>query len=94
MVNEIACHPQDRDEVGWRRWLLTKKERDARKEEQQQHKKIANSLQNFPMQAHGAEMLRLALIYATEKGLGICAPLHDAIFVVAPADGKSGPLKR
>jgi hypothetical protein len=37
------------------------------------------------MQSHGAEMLRLAL-YATEKGLGICAPLHDAIFTVAPAN--------
>jgi hypothetical protein len=35
------------------------------------------------MQAHGAEMLRLASIYAAETGLAICAPLHDAIFAVA-----------
>ena len=40
----------------------------------------------FQCSPHGAEMLRLALVYATEKGLGICAPLHDAIFVVARAD--------
>ena len=30
-------------------------------------------------------MLRLALIYMTETGVGVCAPLHDAIFAVAPA---------
>jgi hypothetical protein len=32
------------------------------------------------------KMLRLALVYATESGLGVCAPLHDAIFVVAPEE--------
>jgi hypothetical protein len=74
-----------RKRLGWQRWLLTKKERDERKEEDS-YKKVQNSLQNFPMQSHGAEMLRLALVYATEKRLGVCAPLHDAIFAVAPAD--------
>jgi DNA polymerase-1 len=44
------------------------------------------SLRNFPMQANGAEMLRLALCTATEAGLQICAPVHDAILVVAPVD--------
>ncbi len=39
------------------------------------------SLQNFPMQANGAEMLRLALIIANEEGLEICAPVHDAILI-------------
>jgi DNA polymerase I len=86
MVNETLATHRISTKLGWQRWLLPKKERDARKGEDQKHKKVRNSLQNFPMQAHGAEMLRLALIYATEKGLGICAPLHDAIFVVAPDD--------
>jgi hypothetical protein len=44
------------------------------------------SLQNFPMQANGAEMLRLALCQATEAGLGICAPVHDAILLMAPIE--------
>lgn len=86
MVNEALATRRISTKLGWQRWLLPKKERDARKDEDQKHKKIKNSLQNFPMQAHGAEMLRLALIYATEKGLGVCAPLHDAIFVVESAD--------
>jgi len=86
VVNETLATHKISTKLGWQRWLLPKKERDARKGEDQKHKKVRNSLQNFPMQSHGAEMLRLALVYATEKGLGICAPLHDAIFVVAPAD--------
>src|SRR5262249_10870163 len=34
------------------------------------------SLRNFPMQANGAEMLRLACSEATEQGIGVCAPVH------------------
>jgi len=44
------------------------------------------SLQNFPMQANGAEMLRLACILATERGIRVCAPVHDAILIEAPID--------
>jgi hypothetical protein len=39
------------------------------------------SLANFPMQANGAEMLRLACCLATEMGIAVCAPVHDAILV-------------
>jgi DNA polymerase-1 len=46
----------------------------------------ARSLRNFPMQANGAEMLRLACCYATERGVRVCAPVHDAILIEAPAD--------
>jgi hypothetical protein len=45
------------------------------------------SLRNFPMQAHGAEMLRLACCLATERGIAVCAPIHDALLVEGPADG-------
>ena len=38
------------------------------------------------MQANGAEMLRLASIYATEAGLTVCAPVHDALLLEADAD--------
>src|SRR5262249_43057101 len=44
------------------------------------------SLRNFPMQANGAEMLRLACCLATERGVSICAPVHDAILIEAPLD--------
>jgi DNA polymerase I-like protein with 3'-5' exonuclease and polymerase domains len=44
------------------------------------------SLQNFPMQAHGAEMLRLACCLGIERGIEICAPVHDAILICAPID--------
>ncbi len=42
------------------------------------------SLQNFPMQANGAEMLRLACCLAVENGIRVCAPVHDAILIEAP----------
>jgi len=44
------------------------------------------SLANFPMQANGAEMLRLACCLATERGIQVCAPVHDALLIEAPAD--------
>jgi hypothetical protein len=42
------------------------------------------SLANFPMQANGAEMLRLACCLATERGIRVCAPVHDALMIEAP----------
>jgi hypothetical protein len=42
------------------------------------------SLRNFPMQANGAEMLRLACSIGTESGIEICAPVHDAVLIEAP----------
>ena len=45
----------------------------------------ATSLRNFPMQANGAEMLRLACCLATEQGISVCAPVHDALLVEAAA---------
>ena len=44
------------------------------------------SLANFPMQANGAEMLRLACCLTTERGIAVCAPIHDALLVEGPAD--------
>jgi len=44
------------------------------------------SLRNFPMQANGAEMLRIASILITEAGIRICAPVHDALLIEAPLD--------
>jgi hypothetical protein len=44
------------------------------------------SLRNFPMQANGAEMMRLAACVATERGIEVCAPIHDAFLICAPFD--------
>jgi hypothetical protein len=44
------------------------------------------SLRNFPMQANGAEMLRLACCLATERGIEVCAPVHDALLVEGPVE--------
>jgi DNA polymerase I len=44
------------------------------------------SLMNWPMQAAGAEMMRIAAIAATEAGLEVCAPVHDAFLIAAPLD--------
>jgi hypothetical protein len=38
------------------------------------------------MQANGAEMLRLACCMATERGIEVAAPVHDAVLIVAPID--------
>jgi hypothetical protein len=57
---------------GWRRHV----ERNAN----------PRSLMNFPMQAGGAEMMRIAAIAATEAGIQVCCPVHDAFLISAPAD--------
>jgi DNA polymerase I len=44
------------------------------------------TLRNFPMQANGAEMLRLACCLATERGICVCAPVHDAVLIEADLD--------
>jgi DNA polymerase I-like protein with 3'-5' exonuclease and polymerase domains len=44
------------------------------------------ALRNFPMQANGAEMLRLACCLTTEQGITVFAPIHDALLVEGDAD--------
>jgi hypothetical protein len=44
------------------------------------------SLRNFPLQANGGEMLRIACCLSTEHGIQVCCPVHDALLIEAPAD--------
>jgi DNA polymerase I len=44
------------------------------------------SIQNFPVQAHGADILRIACIWATRHGIKLCAPVHDALLIEAPIE--------
>jgi DNA polymerase I len=42
------------------------------------------ALMNFPAQAGGADMMRITAIAATEAGIQIAAPVHDAFWVLCP----------
>jgi DNA polymerase I len=44
------------------------------------------SLRNFPMQGNGGELMRLAACLATERGIEVCAPVHDAFLICTPFD--------
>ena len=46
------------------------------------------------MQANGAEMLRLACCLATERGIEVCAPVHDAFLICAPLDRLEADVAR
>jgi hypothetical protein len=50
-------------------------------------------LRNFLLQANGAEMLRLACCLVLDKGINICAPIHDAILIEAPINGMDENVK-
>ena len=51
------------------------------------------SLMNFPMQANAAEMLRLACCLLTERGINVCASVHDAVLVEADAGEIDGVVR-
>ena len=44
------------------------------------------SMRNFPIQAGCAEIMRIAACLATERGLPVCAPVHDAFLICSPVD--------
>jgi len=50
------------------------------------------TLANFPMQANGAEMLRVAIWFAQERGVTVCAPVHDALLVEGRIDDEAGVI--
>jgi hypothetical protein len=86
IVTESLATRRIYSKFGWMMKLLSPRKRAQHLDENGRKKNIQNSLQNFPMQTHGAEMLRLALTYAADAKIPVCAPLHDAIFAVAPAE--------
>ncbi|MDO9540410.1 MAG: DNA polymerase [Methanocalculus sp.] len=46
----------------------------------------ANSVKNWPMQATGAEILRLACVLLEDAGINVIAPVHDAVLIEAPLE--------
>lgn len=52
------------------------------------------TLQNWPMQAYGAEILRLAIILCVENGIKVIGPVHDAILIEAPINDTDKFVKK
>jgi DNA polymerase I len=46
----------------------------------------ARSIRNWPIQATGADILRIACILAARHGAKILAPVHDAVLIEAPIE--------
>ena len=65
---------------GWQRVLSsqTKLNREGKRVS------IRNSIQNWPIQSHGSEVLRQAILDLTEEGFKIVAPVHDALLIEIP----------
>jgi DNA polymerase I len=72
VIDHAKLHHFIETRLGWRQWVdCTTNPR---------------SVGNFPMQANGAEMLRLYICEATEQGYWIGGPVHDAVLLVAPLE--------
>ena len=65
---------------GWQRVLSsqTKLNREGKRVS------IRNSIQNWPIQSHGSEVLRQAILDLTDEGFKIIAPVHDALLIEIP----------
>lgn len=46
----------------------------------------STTYRNFKLQANGADILRLAAIAITERGIRLCAMIHDAVLIEAPIE--------
>jgi DNA polymerase I-like protein with 3'-5' exonuclease and polymerase domains len=46
----------------------------------------ATELMNWPIQSTGADLMRVVCIAATEAGIEVAAPVHDAFLIVSPLD--------
>ncbi len=44
------------------------------------------SVANYPMQGNGASMMQVAACLVVERGIQVCAPVHDAFLICAPLE--------
>ena len=65
---------------GWQRYLNGK----AKVGKDGKLKSIRNSLLNWPIQAHGSEILRHALIELNKNNFEVNCPVHDAFLISIP----------
>ena len=73
VVNRAMVRGYIQTKFGWKYWLSPIEK-----------KLKPNTLFNFPIQAHGSEMLRHALIGLVEKGIEVNALIHDGLMVHCP----------
>jgi DNA polymerase I-like protein with 3'-5' exonuclease and polymerase domains len=72
---EMAFEHRVSTEFGWNLWMPKKPTgHDIR------------TAMNLPMQGNCAEIMRLTVCYATERGIDVGSTVHDAFFYTAPAD--------
>jgi DNA polymerase I-like protein with 3'-5' exonuclease and polymerase domains len=65
---------------GWQRYITGK----AKIGKDGKLKSIKNSLLNWPIQSHGSEVLRMALIELNKNHFEVNAPVHDAFLISIP----------
>jgi DNA polymerase I len=51
-------------------------------------------LMNWPIQSAGADLMRVVCIAATEVGIEVACPVHDAFLIVSPLDRLAQDLER
>ncbi len=69
VLNSALLAKKVQNSLGWQLYVLG------------QDKKEARTLQNFPVQSMGAEVLRAACIKLMEANIKILAPVHDAVLI-------------
>jgi hypothetical protein len=79
VVDHAMIYNFIRTDFGWKRRITAHKNKKTRKEQPN-----PRSIANYKIQAAGAEMMRLAACFATEAGIRICCPVHDAFLIEAP----------
>lgn len=78
MLNATLCGITQTTVFGWQR----RSERDYTP----RGKPVTNSIRNYPIQSNASEMTRMACIRATEAGLKINCPVHDALLMMSPLE--------
>ena len=73
---------------GWQRWI-----RDLFVVREGKSKNIRNSLMNWPIQSHGAEILREALMDLTDNHFEVVGLIHDALLIQIPIPESKARLK-
>ena len=74
---------------GWQRWI-----KDLFTWKNGKRVDIRRSLLNWPIQSHGAEILRSALIDLTDENFEVCALVHDAVLLQIPIADFNKRLKQ
>ena len=72
IVNRAMVRGYITTKFGWRYWIG------------KQEKINPRTLFNFPIQAHGSEMLRHAMLGLVDKGIELSALIHDGLMIHAP----------